>query len=74
MGYIAVARDFALGNIAHAAQANTELASQMIKPDWFFKGGQVLGRYSIWMNFLWIAPMLFQWRLIAHSRRERKNA
>jgi hypothetical protein len=74
MGYIAVARDFALGNIAHAAQANTDLASQMIKPDWFFKGGQVLGRYSIWMNFLWITPLFIQWRLIARSRRERKNA
>jgi len=69
VGAVAVAHDFALGGIAHAAQANNDLAEQFIKPNLFFRFVQTLNRHWVWMNFLWIAPLFIQWQIIARSRR-----
>jgi hypothetical protein len=73
MGYLAVAHDFALGHIVRATEANTDFASQIMQPNWFFKIGQALGRYSLWMNFIWITPLFIQWRLITRRQFEKTN-
>lgn len=69
VGGIALAHDFALGAIAHAANANNDLAEQFIKPHWFFRFVDAFNRHWFWMNFIWITPLFIQWQLIARSRR-----
>ncbi len=74
LGGLAIAHDFALGGIAHAAQVNNDLAEQFAKQNLFFRFVQALNRYWVWINFLWIAPLFVQWQIIARSRRrERAN-
>jgi len=64
LGGAAVAHDFALGGIAQAAQANNELAARFIRPNPFFQYGQVAFRYLVWLNLLWVLPMLLWWRAV----------
>ena len=66
-GNIAIARDYAMGHIAFAAHVNTT-DPEMILPRWYSKGGELLQRYSLWMNFLWIAPLFAQWRIVKKQR------
>ena len=65
MGGLASARDFALGGVAHAAQANNELASQFIKTNPFFKNMEILSRHIGWLNLLWLIPLVGWWRVLA---------
>ena len=69
VGGVAIARDFALGGIALAAQANNETAQRYIEMQPFFQSAQILIRYFAWMNLLWLAPMLFWWRRAARQQR-----
>jgi hypothetical protein len=71
VGGAAVAHDFALGGIAQAAQANNDIAARFIRPNLFFQYGQVAMRYLVWLNLLWVIPMLVWWRVVACSRRRR---
>jgi hypothetical protein len=61
MGGFAIARDFALGGFAHAAQANNEVAGRLIRPLLFFRSGEAALRYLVWLNLLWIIPMMAWW-------------
>src|SRR5581483_3598332 len=63
-GFVAIAGDFADGRIAHAAQANNELATQFIDTNRFFRTRETIGRYMLFLNLLWIAPLVVQQRLI----------
>jgi RNA polymerase sigma factor (sigma-70 family) len=75
VGSLAIAHDFAVGGIARAAQANTELAKQFIGTNLYFGIIQAVNRHWVWMNLLWIAPLFIQWQIIARSRRrEPKNS
>jgi len=76
VGGFAVAHDFACGNIAHAMQANNDIARQMTEANGFFRFAQMLSRHWFWTNLLWITPLFIQWRLIARARarREQENA
>jgi len=75
VGGLAIAHDYALGGVAHAAQANNDVASQFVNSNLFFRVVQALNRHWVWMNFLWITPLLVQWQIIARSRRrERANS
>jgi hypothetical protein len=65
MGGLAIARDFALGGVAHAAQANSEIASQFMKGSQFFKRMEVLSHYVGWLNLLWLIPLIGWWRILA---------
>jgi RNA polymerase sigma factor (sigma-70 family) len=60
-GGYAIAHDFALGGIAQAAQANNEMAARFIRPTPFFQYGQIAVRHLVWLNLLWVIPMLVWW-------------
>ena len=67
-GNIALARDYAMGNLAFAAHVNAAVITRTVLPDWYSKGGEFLQRYSLWMNFLWIAPLFIQSRIVARQK------
>ena len=71
-GGLAIARDFALGGGAHAAQANNEIAAQFIKGSSLFRGMEVLSRHLVWMNLCWLIPLFGWWRVL--SKRTTKAA
>ena len=62
---LAIARDFALGGVAHAAQANDGMASQFMKASQFFRRMEVLSHYVGWLNLLWLIPLVAWWRMLA---------
>ena len=70
-GGVAIAHDFALGGIAHAIQANTEIAKQFIQQAPFFRAAQVVSRYHLWM--LWIIPVVLQSWIVARAKRLREG-
>jgi hypothetical protein len=70
IGNIALARDFASGGIAHAAQANNEIAWQWISSNWFFHYGEIVGQYSFWLNLGWVLPLTLFWKLSARKKRQ----
>jgi RNA polymerase sigma factor (sigma-70 family) len=69
VGGLAVARDFALGGIAHAAQANNKIAEQFVQQDLFFRISRVIQNHSFLMMMLWIIPLTLQARVVARARR-----
>ena len=71
-GGIAFARDFAVGGIAHAAQANTELARQFIGQGLFFRIGYFLSDHNLLLNLAWIIPLVLMSRVVARGRRRRE--
>jgi hypothetical protein len=73
-GSFALAHDFALGGFVSAAQPNTDLAHQFIDSSPIFRLFHFENRLSFWINFLWIAPLFIQWRLIARARRREQPA
>ena len=64
VGGLALARDFAVGALAHAAQANSHVASQFMKASPFFKRMDVLSHYIGWLNLLWLIPLITWCRLL----------
>ncbi len=60
-GGLAVARDFALGGIAHAAQINNAAAENFIRSQLFFVRMELVSRHLAWLNLLWLIPMLAWW-------------
>ncbi len=71
MGGMAFAHDFADGGIAHAAQANTEIAIQFFRQSWFFRCSQFISNHGLWMIF--VVPVFLQARIAARARRQREN-
>jgi RNA polymerase sigma factor (sigma-70 family) len=71
VGGMAFAHDFALGGIAHAAQANTEVARQFFQQSWFFHCARFISNHGLWMIF--VVPMVLQARIAARARRRREN-
>lgn len=67
-GSFAFAHDFAVGYIAHALQANNEAAYRFIGDSTFSRVGRFLMRHPFWLNLVWIAPLLIQWRLVARRK------
>jgi RNA polymerase sigma factor (sigma-70 family) len=70
-GGMAFAHDFALGGIAHAAQANTDTARQFFQQSRFFRCARFISNHGLWMIF--VVPMILQSRLAARARRRREN-
>ena len=64
-GGLAIARDFAFGGAAHAAQANNAIASHFIKESFFFRNMEIISRHIVWMNLLWLIPLIVWWRTLA---------
>jgi hypothetical protein len=67
-GGFAFAHDFAAGYIAHAAQANNEAAYRFLADATFPRVAKFVMRHPFWLNLLWIAPLLIQWRLVARRK------
>jgi RNA polymerase sigma factor (sigma-70 family) len=67
VGGMAFAHDFALGGLAHAAQANTEIARQFFDQSWFFRCARFISNHGLWMIF--VVPVILQSRLAARARR-----
>jgi hypothetical protein len=64
MGGIAMARDYALGGIAQAAEANNGIATQFMKASPFFQHMELLSHYVAWLNLLWLIPLVSWWRMV----------
>ncbi len=73
MGGIAVAHDFALGSIAHAAQANTEIARQFVQQNLFLRYAQVVLDHGIWVMLIWVTPLILRARIVAQARRRQEK-
>lgn len=69
MGGLAVARDFALGGVAHAAQVNNLVAEQFIKGQPFFARMELVAHHIGWLNLLWLIPLVGWWRAIKRANR-----
>ena len=72
-GNLAVAHDFAVGNIVMALQANTEEAKQFIQQNLFFRISQMLSNHSLLVMLVWIIPVTLQARIVARARRRREQ-
>ena len=73
VGGVALAHDFALGGIAHAMQANTESAASFIRAVPFFRNAHAAANYCIWLNLIWVVPLVVQWRIVARRIRLRRQ-
>ena len=71
MGGLSVAHDFALGGVAHAVDANNDLATQFLQSEPFFRYGQIAARYAAWLNVIWLVPMLVWWQIVRRRTRAR---
>lgn len=69
-GGIALAHNFAVGNVAHALQANNAAAVSQFQQNLFFHHPRLLLRYLAWLNLLWVIPMFARWRVVARDRRQ----
>jgi RNA polymerase sigma factor (sigma-70 family) len=70
VGGVAVARDFVLGGITHAAQANNEIAGQAIWSKAFFQNAQIVLRHLAWLNLLWLVPLIQWWRTVSRRAKQ----
>jgi len=66
-GGIIFARDYGVGAIVRAAQANNPIADQFFHQTIFFRISAIVARYNLWI--LWVIPMLLQSRLVSRARR-----
>jgi RNA polymerase sigma factor (sigma-70 family) len=74
-GWIALAREFALGFIAYGT-AGTQAASAFVQSSLFFRSAPTIMKYFAWLNLLWVVPCWIQFRVVARARRSagaRKN-
>jgi len=67
-GGLAIARNFALGGFAQAAEANNAVAGSHLGNLLFFKAARFTMQHAIWINLLWLAPMLIWWGLVRIKR------
>ena len=69
LGGLAVARDFAVGSLAYAAQANNDEAHQYIESNLFFRCARYLNNHWPLLNLLWVVPFFIQWCVASRKRR-----
>lgn len=76
IGGLALAHDYALGGMVHAAQANTDAARQFVNQSLFLRVGQYMSAHSVWVMLLSALPVWLQSRIVtrARHRREQGNA
>jgi hypothetical protein len=73
MGGLAFAHDYALGGIAHAAQANTEIARQFIQNNLFFRCAKIVSDHSFWLILFSMIPVTLMSRVVSRARRRREQ-
>jgi hypothetical protein len=74
IGGIVAARDFAIGGIAHAAQANNEIANKFFQQDLFSRAANYVHDHGMFLMLLWVIPVMLQSRIVARARRNREMA
>ena len=67
-GGVAIAHDFAIGGIAHAVQANTDIARQFFQQAPFFRFAQWVSHHNLWM--IWVVPVILQSWIVRRARRQ----
>jgi hypothetical protein len=69
----AIAHHYALGFIAHAAQANTDFVRQLVKSNPFFATCWRMVPHFLWLMWLWAIPLIISsalnWRAVAKQQR-----
>jgi RNA polymerase sigma factor (sigma-70 family) len=73
MGGLAFAHDYALGGIAQAAQANTEIARQFVQNNLFFRCAKIVSDHSFWLILFSMIPVTLMSRVMARARRRREQ-
>jgi RNA polymerase sigma factor (sigma-70 family) len=73
VGGIVAAHDFAIGGIAHAAQANTETPSQFFQQNLFFRVSRIAANHSFLLMLVWVIPVTLKARVVARARRSREQ-
>jgi len=73
----AIAHQYALGNVAHAAQANTEFVRHLVKLNPFFAACWRMVPHFLWLMWLWAIPLIIssiiQWQILAKQQRQAKS-
>jgi RNA polymerase sigma factor (sigma-70 family) len=72
VGGIVVARDFALGGFALAAQANNPIAQRFFNQDTFSQVANIISRHNFLVMLAWIIPLTLQSQIVARARRRRE--
>jgi RNA polymerase sigma factor (sigma-70 family) len=76
-GQYAIAHQYALGPIAHAAQANNEFVRQLVRSNSFLQAGWKMVPYFFWLMWVWSIPMMIsqmvQWWALTNRRRLNKG-
>jgi hypothetical protein len=72
-GGLVMAHNFAIGDIAHAIQANNDYATQFFRQDPFSRVAKVLNRLGILMMLAWVVPLYVQSRIITRARNRREK-
>ena len=72
VGGIVVARDFALGGFALAAQANNPIAQRFFDQDTFSHLANIISRHNFLVMLAWIIPLTLQSQIVARARRRRE--
>jgi RNA polymerase sigma factor (sigma-70 family) len=76
-GQYAIAHQFALGPIAHAAQVNTEFVRHLVKSNPFFQVCWMIVPHFMWLMWIWAIPMMIsaivQWGVMAHKKKPTMN-
>jgi RNA polymerase sigma factor (sigma-70 family) len=73
LGGCAFAWRVAQGGVAHAAQANNEIATQFIQSNMFFRYALSVSHHSILFNLVWVIPLFIQWQILARKRSGNQN-
>jgi len=71
VGWAVWAHDYANGVIVHAAEANSTVAAQYLRQNWFFTWAKFIADHGLWMTF--VIPLLLQARRAARARRQREQ-
>lgn len=73
----AIAHHYALGDIANAAQANTDFVRQLVKSNPFFATCWCMVPHFIWLMWVWAIPLIIssiiQWQILAKQQRQAKT-
>ena len=70
-GGVAIARHFAEGGYAHAAQANNAAVTQYLQSSAPFQFAIFVNHHFFVTTLIWVVPMFIQWRALAKARRGR---
>jgi RNA polymerase sigma factor (sigma-70 family) len=73
MGGIVFAHAFADGAVAHALQANTQVATDFFRQSLFFRCAHALSNHGFLLMLAWVIPLGIQSRIVAKDRRRREQ-